>query len=267
MSFVYHFEQNKFLSKLESDKTLDQITLGLPIGLYTTFRTFRSGKYTIGLADHLLRLTEDAAEAEWIRSMIRSVVVKCQYSESKIRVHKVPGSRSELFILIEKFDEITADQREKGIVVDLSTIKRENPLMKSTSFIGQSQEKRSENRSSGIYESMIVVNGKIREGFTSNFFYVINDVLMTAKLNILKGVTRGNILKLAEAEKIKVGYRALSVEQLPHLKEAFICSSSRGVIHIAQIIADPSYQLEYGEITKRLERAYQENQSSLLELI
>lgn len=267
MSFVYHFQQGKLLSSSEEVRSFDQITLGLPIGTYTTFRTYNGGKNTIGTRDHLRRLSSIEPEIEQIRALIRKVISETTGSEFKLRLHRVPNAELDLYILIEKFDDIPPDIRENGIIVDLSEIKRESPTLKSTNFIGQSQDKRIENRASGIYESLIVVNGKVREGFTSNFFYVVDDVLFTAKLNVLKGVTRSRILQLAKQQHIKVGYKALNLDQLPDINEAFICSSSRGILFIREIKGQENKMMRPGAITRSLEEAYHDHESALLESI
>jgi len=70
---------------------------------------------------------------------------------------------------------------------------------------------------------------------TSNFFYVCGETLGTAARGVLLGVTRGTVLALARQAKMQVRYRALPCNEIAAITEAFITSSSRGIIPIARI--------------------------------
>lgn len=267
MNFVYHFIQNKlnFVEKVES--SLDEYTIKLPPGLFTTFRTYDSGKKGIGITKHLQRLNFSEEEELLIRSSIRQVItdIGSQGNEWKIRLQRSKFEQLECFIILEKFVPIESGLRKYGITVDLSDIIRNTPHEKSTDYIKKSIEKRIKNNKEGIYESLIVSSGKIREGFTSNFFYVIDNCLHTAKNDILMGVTRSRIISIAKEEGIGVAYRSLNVDQIDNVKECFISSSSRGIIPICKLRTFKLYRWGRGPITNLLQQRYEAYESKSLE--
>jgi branched-chain amino acid aminotransferase len=93
---------------------------------------------------------------------------------------------------------------------------------------------------------------------TSNFFYVIGNTVFTAQKDILLGVTRTMVIRAARGRGVEVRYRALELSQLPAVKEAFITSSSRGIVPVIQIDDMQVGQGRVGRITKELMRAYED---------
>ena len=77
-----------------------------------------------------------------------------------------------LYISIEPLKRLPSEVYEKGVHVETVSIQRDSPRVKSTAFIGQSDEERKLIKKKGIFEALLVKNGKILEGMTSNFFYV-----------------------------------------------------------------------------------------------
>ena len=110
---------------------------------------------------------------------------------------------------------------------------------------------------SEFFEALLVRNEFILEGMSSNFFYVKGDgILGTAQKNILLGVTRRTVLRVARGSGIDIAYRALKREQVPALDEAFLTSSSRGIVPIVQIDDLPVGEGRPGSVTNRLSRLY-----------
>jgi branched-subunit amino acid aminotransferase/4-amino-4-deoxychorismate lyase len=84
-----------------------------------------------------------------------------------------------------------------------------------------------------------------------------NDILITARHGILLGVTRRAVLRLARGQGMQVEYRAPHVAPREEFDEAFITSSSRGVVPIVMIDGTPVGEGGVGAWTKRLGVAYQ----------
>ncbi|HWS23968.1 MAG TPA: aminotransferase class IV [Anaerolineales bacterium] len=269
MIFVYNLLENRLHFIEYVDNNFDNYTAELPTGLYTTFRTYDSGTKGIGINQHLGRLHLSEGEEVTLRESIRKIIKEIgeNNQEWKLRIHKIQIEQSEWVILAEKFEKIDPNLRESGITVDLSGITRSTPSEKSTGYIKASFEKRMINKREGVYESLIVANNKVREGFTSNFYYIKNGIVNTAKNNILHGVTRSKILKLAQGEGIKICYRSLHLDELSQVEECFISSSSRGVLHIKEFRYNPIYRWGKGPITKLLAKKYEIYESESLELI
>jgi branched-subunit amino acid aminotransferase/4-amino-4-deoxychorismate lyase len=132
--------------------------------------------------------------------------------------------------------------------------------LKSTAFIGISAEERKYIAREGIFEALLVKDGMILEGMTSNFFYAgrnaIAPYLGTAQDEILLGVTRQIIIEIAQNNRLEVKYQPLKRDQLATASEAFITSSSRGVVPVIQIDQVTIGQGTPGPITKKLSAIY-----------
>ncbi len=168
----------------------------------------------------------------------------------------------EFYISIEPLKVLPPEIYEKGVRVETTTLRRNDPRVKSTDFIAASTDERKHIAKEGIFEALLVKNGRILEGMTSNFFYVgrnnISSYLGTAQRGILLGVTRTMVIRAARGRGVEVRYRALKLDQLSLVKEAFITSSSRGIVPVVQIDDARVGQGRVGEMTKMLMNAYDE---------
>jgi branched-chain amino acid aminotransferase len=86
----------------------------------------------------------------------------------------------------------------------------------------------------------------------------LGGVLYTAHRDILLGVTRRMVIRAARGRGVEVRYRPLRLDQLSRVEEAFITSSSRGVVPVVQIDDAKVGQGRVGETTKSLTQAYDE---------
>jgi branched-chain amino acid aminotransferase len=143
---------------------------------------------------------------------------------------------------------------------------REKPALKQTTFISESSSERK--RAGGdIFEILLTHNGRILEGMTSNFFCVRHGVLHTAGRGVLSGVTRQTVITIARQAGIQVRFKALSLREIPGIDEAFITSSSRGVVPVVQIGDQPVANGKVGGITKQLIGLYQQGVLDMAESI
>jgi branched-subunit amino acid aminotransferase/4-amino-4-deoxychorismate lyase len=134
-----------------------------------------------------------------------------------------------------------------------SELSRRQPRVKDTSFIGASAELRGL-VGGGVFEVLLTRDGLILEGMTSNFYGIKGGTLITAGRGILPGVTRRAILRLARRLGMRVVYRAPLLGQ--DFDEAFLTSSSRGVVPVVSIDGNPVGEGRVGPWTKRLSQAY-----------
>jgi branched-chain amino acid aminotransferase len=94
--------------------------------------------------------------------------------------------------------------------------------------------------------------GCIREGTRTNFFAVKNGKIYTAPLTeVLEGVTRKIVIKLAKENNIEVIEKKIKVSKLKEYDEFFFTSTSMNVLPIAQI---DDYEIpgNVGTTTKKL---------------
>jgi branched-chain amino acid aminotransferase len=253
--------------------TLDAITRQLPTGYYSTFRTFDGGKRVLGLQAHLRRLYEPAAvqnimvsvDADELRKYLSDVLNNAYSGEARVRV--IMTQEGQVYVAIEALVPLPTEVYSQGVNVITTEVQREKPRLKSTAFITASNNKRTEISRSNIFDALLMRNGYILEGMTSNFFYIKNGVLGTARKNILLGVTRRTVLRVARGIGLDIEYRSLKREQVSVLSEAFLTSSSRGIVPIVQIDNVLVGERHPGPETKKLINGYQVYVMKYAELI
>lgn len=233
--------------------SLDAITRQLPDGYYSTFRTYDACTRVIGLKAHLRRLP--GADASSLRRHLRLLLEPNQADEARVRIMETKQGR--FYISIEPLKRLPPEVYERGVRVETTEIQRASPRVKSTAFIGASDEERKKIARIGIFEALLVKNGRILEGMTSNFFYVRDGVLCTAQRGILLGVTRTTVIRAARGRGVEVRYKPLKLDQLSAVDEAFITSSSRGIVPVVQIDEVAVGEGRVGELTRQLSAAYE----------
>ncbi|MEW6406395.1 MAG: aminotransferase class IV [Chloroflexota bacterium] len=242
--------------------SLDEITRQLPDGFYSTFRTYGQGTRVIGLKAHLQRLYQpvkspDASE-ETLREKLR-LLLKDYPNEARVRV--VMTTSGQLYLAMEALKRLPREIYENGVRVETVEMARNTPRLKSTAFISASQDERKHIARQGIFEALMVKNGRISEGMTSNFFYVAQvgnlRYIGTTQRGILLGVTRRAVIRVARGIGLDVRYQPLKRDQLEVAREAFITSSSRGIVPVIRIDEVTVGEGMVGAVTRQLAAAYE----------
>jgi branched-chain amino acid aminotransferase len=249
-----------------SASSLDEVTRQLPNGYYSTFRTFDGCTRVLGLTAHLRRLYEPVPTPEvsesFLRRQLRALLEPFQPQEARLRA--VMTKEGEAFIAIEPLQPLTREIYERGVSVVTTELEREHPRLKSTTFIGRSDSERKHIAAEGIFEALLIKDGVILEGMTSNFFYVVGwdapripPYLGTAGDDVLLGITRQTVIEVARQMGLEVKDQALKRDQLNEVNEAFLTSSSRGIVPIVQIDDVIIGQGSPGPTTRQLSAAYE----------
>lgn len=241
--------------------SLDEATAQLPAGFYTTFSTLNGGSRVLGLQAHLDRLYLPARELGLrpslgevdLRRQLAELVKENLPDESRVRL-VLTRDTGKIYVGIQRFTPPMREIYEQGVHVITANLSRSDPRIKGTDFIVKSAEQRKLVKGD-VYEILLTHDGSIFEGMTSNFYAVKRGTLITARKGILLGVTRRAVLRLARAEGALIEYRPPSVNE--DFDEAFLTSSSRGVVPIVQIDGKLVGQGRVGAWTKRLSLAYQ----------
>lgn len=113
------------------------------------------------------------------------------------------------------------------------------------------------------YDQVLYLTDKnvISEASAANIFFVIDDKLITPKLNgtILPGITRKSIIELAKYHKMDVREEFITIETLKYyynhyrLNECFLCGTAACIVPVSEIYFDEDTikpNQDIGEITK-----------------
>jgi len=110
----------------------------------------------------------------------------------------------------------------------------------------------------GYDEALLLdYRGNIAEGAGENIFIVKDKKLFTPKLgNILPGITRDTIIKIAKDNGIKVIEKDLTLKEVLNADEAFFTGTAAEVVAIGKINNKLIKNGKEGEITKFLRETY-----------
>lgn len=243
--------------------SLDAVMPHIPPGLYTTFRTFENGRRVLGLRWHLQRLygparrkgIEPTVSEERLRMLLAE---RLSQLRGEARVRLVLTLEGDMYAFFEPFQPLPPEVYLQGVRVITVTLHRSQPALKKTAFVQTSQQARQRLKESGAFEALMVNQaGQILEGLTSNFFYVRAGQLGTARRGVLPGVTRRVVLHLARRGGIDVCYQPLSSTEIAEISEAFLTSSSRGIVPIVQMDASRVGDGRVGYLTRQFMAAYE----------
>jgi D-alanine transaminase len=113
--------------------------------------------------------------------------------------------------------------------------------------------------SAGANDAWLVEEGFITEGSSNNAFIVTeNDTIVTRQLGneILHGITRKAVLKVAETLGLTIEERAFTLTEALAAREAFITSASTFVTPVIEINGNPIGSGSVGPISRNLRAKY-----------
>jgi branched-chain amino acid aminotransferase len=243
--------------------TLDEVSLQLPQGAYTTFRTYDCQR-AFRLQQHFERLNQSARLANQpreidhprLRRALREILSGAS-TDLRIRITcdltVEPGT---IFVSIENLHIPSVRDYEEGVTALLCAMQRENPEAKLTGFIHTAAELRA-HMPAGVNETLMVAeDGQILEGLSSNFFCIREGQLFTADSGVLKGITRSVVLDEAQKTGLTVRLNGVKVDELAKIEECFITSVSRDVLPVVQIADHAIRKAVPGPVSRLLLQRY-----------
>jgi D-alanine transaminase len=153
-----------------------------------------------------------------------------------------------------------AAKKERGIrVMTTPDLRWKQCQVKSVNLLANALAKKKAQRAA-VDEVILVDDGVVREGASSNFFAVRGGRVITHPLDdhILPGVVRDRTIGLALAAKIRVDERPLREAELYDADEAFITSTTQSVMPVTAIDDRIVGKGRRGEITAELQRRFDE---------
>ena len=115
-------------------------------------------------------------------------------------------------------------------------------------------------RAAGADDAWLVEDGLVTEGTSNNAYIVKGGVIVTRALShdILHGITRTAILRLAHEAQMQVEERSFSVAEAQAADEAFITSASAFVMPVVEIDGAAVGDGRPGPVARRLREIYLE---------
>lgn len=162
-----------------------------------------------------------------------------------------------LIIMEHEFKAPPAWNYDQGIRLMTFNHQRELPEIKSINYLTGIRLQASLKAQQADY-LLYHDQGIIRESDRSNFFGVTEDgILITPDEKVLRGITRKQVLELAE-DVLPVEEREVGIDELSTLREAFLTSSTKGVMPVVQIDELVIGEGRPGDLTYKLGELFQE---------
>ncbi|MGV3585860.1 MAG: aminotransferase class IV [Adhaeribacter sp.] len=202
------------------------------------------------LDDYLERFKHSAAQMqlniplgpEALKTVIRELIEKNNLIESGVKMILTGGYSADgyqpgtpnLIITQQPFSLPTQAQYNTGIKIITHEYVRELPTAKTINYnmgIRLIQKVKDSHAEDVLYHQ----NGVVSEFPRCNFFIVKQDnTVVTPLENVLLGVTRKNVLHLAQ-EKYKIAEKPVTLTDIFEAKEAFLTSTTKRVLPIVQV--------------------------------
>lgn len=234
-----------------------------PQGVYTITRTFNRN-HALLLDAHLDRLEESARlenmpcrlDRAALRAALRTLIDRSGNAESRFRITIPRADPTCVYLALENFSLLPEALKRDGVKVVTIDTSRHNPSAKTTEWMTQ-RKAATANLPQDIYEVVLVnEKGALLEGSSSNFYAVLKGELRTAGEGlVLSGISRKALLQ-AIGDLLPVCFEPITLRDVPHLTEAFLTSSSRGVIPIVEIDGQRIGDGTVGRFTRELQARY-----------
>ncbi|PJF22665.1 MAG: hypothetical protein CUN56_04845 [Phototrophicales bacterium] len=230
-----------------------------PDGVYTVTNTYNRYQ-VLKFEAHLDRLQDSARRAKIdltlnrpaLKAALRQMITDADMGDVRFRI-TVPRHQPEYIIItLEPFQPVPPQIQETGVaVITIPNSARHNPNTKSTDWM---QTRRKITLPGAAYEAILLnADGYILEGLSSNFYAIIHNELRTAGEGVLPGIAQQIVFEIAP-NILPIRKDAPHIRELPDIQEAFITSSSRGIVPIHTI--DNHSLGKPGEKTRALIAAY-----------
>jgi D-alanine transaminase/branched-chain amino acid aminotransferase len=271
---------NKFIEDEEAFLHVSDLSIQRGYGIFDFLRTMND--VPLFMDDHLDRFYSSAdamhlpvkKSREELSSVIYELIKRSSLSEAGIRITLTGGYSTDSYQIAEPNLVITCNpvkissqnDFEKGMSIITHEYQRELPHVKSINYLMAVwlqpllKEKRGDDL---LYHR----NNIITEFPRSNVFIVTTDnKLVTPARNILKGITRKNILSIAK-EIVQVEERDITVDELLNASEVFLTATTKKIMPVLKINNKPVGNGQAGSITAKLYNKFLELERSTLHLV
>lgn len=263
-----HFKENSFcylngkIVKLK-DAKISPFDLGFARG-YAVTEVLRAYDGKIFLFDEhyarlknatkMLKITLKESKEE-LKNIMLELIKKNKCSNAKIKLVLSPGigktdldlgNNETLFVYAQEYIDFPSSFYTDGIKLITAKFKRNLSEVKSSDYI-EAIRLRGEMSKKKAGEILYILNDYIFECSTSNIFMIKGDTLVTPKIGVLMGVTRGFVVNFA-GKIMKVVERDIKFSELIKADEVFITATTKQIMPVVKI---DDFVIKSGRVGKK----------------
>lgn len=249
-------------------------------GIYEVIRIYDGQPFH--MQDHLDRLEKSAKkirislpyELDHLEALLKELIRQNDFTQGNLylqvsrgtapRNHAFPKNISPVIIAYtQPFERPIKEQTEGIRAKTVNDVRWLLCDIKSLNLLGAVLAKQ-EAYDHDCKEAILVRDGMVTEGSSTNIFIVKDGILQTHPANqlILHGITRKITLQLADQLQIPVKETAFDRSALFEAGEMFLTSTTMEICPIIQVDGQPVGNGKPGKITRRLQKAFVQSISS-----
>ena len=249
MKPLYCFAQNQISLLENAGVPVGDLLVQRGYGIFDYLRV--SNNKPLFIEAHLDRLFNSAEimrlsialSKEELKKIVADLIQKNNIPFSGIRLIIAGGdapdgytiTKPHLIIIQQPLDAPPAQMATKGIQLVSHFYQRQLAEVKTTDYL-MAIHLQPWMKSQGGDDILYYNNDTVSECPRSNIFMVSQDnTIVTPARNMLKGITRKNIIAVAEAHHLKLEQRDISLSEMKKAKEVFITSSTKRIIPVSRL--------------------------------
>lgn len=244
-------------------------------GVYEVVRTY--GGVPFRLYDHLFRLESSAravsipvplSRTDW-EALIREGVQRSEFASCLVyiqltrgvapRAHLFPNpAKPSVVMTFREIPDTDGTLQQLGVpAVTLPDLRWGRCSIKSLNLLANVLA-RQEARDAGAMEAILVKDGLVTEGSSSNVCLVRDGTIITPPLSdqLLAGVTRAVVLELASKHGLMVDERNVREEELSRAEELFLIGTTIEVLPVSTLNGVPVGVRIPGPVTQTVSEAF-----------
>ncbi|MCC4721482.1 D-amino-acid transaminase [Salinicoccus sp. RF5] len=242
-------------------------------GVYEVVRVYDNEFFT--LEEHMDRLVRSASEIEINglerekligiitqlkeRNSIENGSIYIQVSRGiDPRNHAYPAGAEPVILAYMNALSRPSLQMEEGVeIITANDYRWLKCHVKSLNLLANVMEKERAVRA-GAHETVLHRDGVVTEGSSTNVFIVSDGVLRTHPANhlILNGITRQEVLKIAQEREIEYQEKAFTLDELKSAEEVFITSTTQEVTPVSHVDGEKVADGSKGKITQVIQEGF-----------
>lgn len=267
----YHALNGQLTEAAHTSLHVSDLAILRGYGIFDFFLV-REGK-PLFIEDYLDRFFRSAAfmeldlpvSRETLHQTILQVIAANSLRQGAIRLLATGGYAEDSFtpvspnwlVLAHPHKSYAEELFTNGVKLLLHEFQRDLPQAKSINY-ARAIRMHKEMKEARAFEALYHNGAEVLESFRSNVFFVFDGpVLATPSENILLGVTRKHILKMAP-DLLPTEVRRIGVNEISGAREAFLTGSNKAILPVVQIGDHIIGDGKVGLVTRQLMGAWEE---------
>jgi branched-chain amino acid aminotransferase len=203
------------------------------------------------LRDHIRRLESSASQialalpwsAEQLEEIVLETYRRNEIPDASIRIvvtggpsanFMTPQGKPSLVVMVHPIIPNPASYYTQGCRATSTLVERTMATVKSLNYIGAIVAMDEANKTGAVEALYLDAEDRLTEGTRANLFVVHDNLLITPREGVLKGITRQVVLEIAATE-FEVVEGPIHYQDLDAFDEAFLTSTTKEVLPLVQI--------------------------------